>query len=242
MRTVCFVAACVCLLPGGAWGAEVASLVAGLDSETFGERERAEKELREAGQAIVDQALDSSVLPVGAADAEIDRHFEKLASEVRAALQEKLYAQLDALAGFEARFRAKRVREGVERHRAERLRWVAKSFTKRLPAAEAEKVYGYTGGFREGTSWFDTKFGNNSPYTVTSIRILVRLTDKRTGKVTEREATLGTGQPPLAPGQSANWSVDTGMQRTSGDEFFWNTVAVYGLPPVADGPVAPLPE
>jgi hypothetical protein len=242
MRTLFFLAAWVCLLSGEVLAADVASLAAGLDSEAFNERERAERELIEAGNAIVDRALEGAVLPEGAADAEIDRHFEKLTEGVQKALQEKLYAHLDQLTGLEAKFRAGRVRRAVERHREERLRVAQAGFSKRLPPAEAEKVYGYTGGFRDGTTWFDTRFGNNGTYTVTSIRILVRLTDKRTGKVTEKQATLGVGEPPLLPGQSANWSVDVGMKRTSQDDFFWNTVGVYGTPPVADEPATPRPE
>lgn len=231
MRTFLLLTAWVCLLPGWASAADIASLAAGLDSERFGDRERAEKELLQAGLAIIDQALDSSVLPNGATDADVERHFARLTEGLQSALKEKLYVHLDRLEGLEPRFRAASVRRAVEQHAEHRFSKTQEGFSRRLPPAEAEKVYGYTGGFREGTTWFDTKFGNNSIYTVTSIRILVRLTNKRTGKQTEKQATLGSDQAPLQLGQTVNWSVDIGIKRTNEDEFFWDTLGAYGTGP-----------
>ncbi|HEX5104441.1 MAG TPA: hypothetical protein VFV87_11550 [Pirellulaceae bacterium] len=223
-----------CLLPGWVAAADISRLAAGLESEQFAERELAERELLELGLAVVDESLNSAVLPENATDADADQHFTKLGGVVRALLQEKLYVHLDRLQGLESQFRASRVRALIEQHFEHRLGGAQVGFAKRLPPAEAEKVHGYSGGFREGTTWFDTQFGNRSTFTVTSIRILVRLTDKQTGKKIERQATLGSDGAPLLPGQTVNWSVDLGIKRTSDDEFFWETVAIYGTAPVVE--------
>jgi hypothetical protein len=164
-------------------------------------------------------------------DAETERHFEQLAARLEAELAHSLYRHLDRLPGLESRYRAAQVRQTIEREAQDRLRRAQAAFPRRLPDEVAAQVRGHTGGFREGTTWFDAQFSNQSPCTVTSIRILVRTTDKRTGKKTEREAMLGTSQSPLLTGQTVTWSTDVRIERRSRHEFFWETLAVYGIHP-----------
>jgi hypothetical protein len=226
--------------------AAIARLAAALDSEDFPERERAEERLVARGLATIDAVLARSPLPDGASDAVADRHFEQLAAQVETELAGTLYRHLDSLAGLEPRYRAQRIRGTLERETLSRLRPLQAGFNKRLPPAIAEKVSGYTGGFREGTTWFDAEYTNNSQATVTSIRILVRLTNQKAGEKTEREVVLGAGQPPLAPGQTVTWSADVGIAKTRDHDFFWDTLAIYGTAPppavvtFSDEPVLPV--
>jgi len=245
----CLILAALALvaMPGGdsADAADIGRLAAALDSEDFTERELAEERLVVEGLKTVEQVLGQSPLPEGATDAQADRHCEQLAAQVETELARALYRHLDPLAGLEPRYRAQRVRRTLESETQSRLRLAQAGFGKRLPPAVAEQVSGYTGGFREGTTWFDAEYTNNSPATVTSIRILVRLTHQGSGANTEREAVLGAGQPPLLPGQTVTWSADVGMAQTRDHDFFWDTLAVYGSSPppevvtFSDEPVLP---
>ena len=235
----------VVAMPGAdsADAADIGRLAAALDSEDFTERERAEEWLVAEGLKIVEQVLGQSPLPENATDAQADRHFEQLAAQVETELARALYRHLDPLAGLEPRYRAQRVRHTLERETQERLRLAQAGFGKRLPPAVAEQVSGYTGGFREGTTWFDAEYTNNSKATVTSIRILVRLTHQKTGAVAEREAVLGAAQPPLLPGQTVTWSADVGMALARDHDFFWDTLAIYGTSPppeIAIDPAEPV--
>jgi hypothetical protein len=237
---LCAAIACGLVPVGSVAAVDFAALAAALDSEQFADREAAERALLQGGLEMVQHALAESPLPAGAADDQIDRHFEKLTAEVNAALKDRLYRHLDEAAGLEARFRAKRLRLAIDQHLAQELARAQVGLNKRLAADVAEKVYGYTGGFRDGTTWFDAEFGNNSQHTVTSIRILVRLTHKETGEKIEKQVAL-TADAPLLPGEKAIWSADVGIAQTKDHEFFWGTLAVFGSPP-APSPIANEPQ
>jgi hypothetical protein len=188
-------------LPGGDSNpVDIGRLAAALDSEDFAARERAEERLIDHGLSTIDEVLDRSPLPDGATDAQADRHGEQVAAQVEAELAKSLYRHLDPLVGLEPRYRAQRIRRTLGSETQSRLRLLLAGFNRRLPPAVAEQVAGYTGGFREDSTWFDAEYTKNSPATVTSIRILVRLTHKGSGEKTERDVVLGAGQPPLAPG------------------------------------------
>jgi hypothetical protein len=219
--------------PGGdsKAAADFGRQAAALDSEDYAERERAEERLIAAGVKIASEIIVQSALPAGATDAQADKHCEGLAARVETELARSVYRHLDLLAGLEPRYRAERVRRTLQRETKERVRLALAGFSRLLPPAVAEQVHGYTGGFREDTTWFDAEYTNDSQATVTSIRILVRLTHQGSGKVTEREAVLGAGQPPLAPGQTATWSADVGLSQTHCHDFFWDTLAIYGTTP-----------
>ena len=224
-------AALVVIVPfGSAAAVDFAALAAGLDSEQFDQRDSAEQALLEGGLKIVSDAFAAAPLPQDADDDQVDRHFAKLQADIRSALEKLIYRHLDGLTGTEARFRAQRLREMIDRQLLDELARAQVGLSRRLPEVIAEKVFGYTGGFRDGTTWFDAQFGNNSQYTVTSIRILVRLTHKETGAKTERQIAL-TSKDPLHPGEKAVWSADVGMAQTSNHEFFWDTLAIFGVPP-----------
>jgi hypothetical protein len=246
---ICLLLAALAAMPGGDSTAveDIGRLAAALDSDDFAVREQAEERLVAEGLKTVERLIESSPLPEGATDPDADRHFENLANQVETELAKSLYRHLDALAGLEPRYRAQRIRRTLASKTQSRLRLDQAGFNRRLPAAVAEQVHGYTGGFREGTTWFDAEYTNNSRATVTSIRILVRLTHKKTGEKTEREGVLGVGQPPLAPGQTVSWSADVGMAQTRDHDFFWDTVAIYGtspppeIVPISDEPSA-LPD
>jgi len=219
--------------PGGQSkpAADFGRLAAALDSEDFAEREEAEERLIAEGLDIVEQIIGQSSLSKSASDARADRHSELLAARVEAELARSVYRHLDALAGLEPRYRAQRVRRTLEHETKERVRLALAGHSRLLPPAVAERVHGYTGGFREDTTWFDAEYTNDSQATVTSIRILVRLTHQGSGQVTEREVVLGAGQPPLAPGQTVTWSADVGLSPTHCHDFFWDTLAIYGTTP-----------
>jgi hypothetical protein len=223
------------LLPAASVVADdLSELLAKLDSEAYAEREWAERQLVHAGSTIVARILDDATLPADRTDAQAAAHFDKVTGELRSALDEKIYRRLNSLDGLEASYRARRIRRLVEQEAEMQLRRAQAGFPQRLPPTEASKMHGYTGGFREGTTWFDAHFGNNSSYLVTSIRILVRITHKRTGEKTERELDFSDPGAPLRPGESVNWSADVGFARSRDHEFFWDTLAVFGALPVPD--------
>ncbi|HZL87273.1 MAG TPA: hypothetical protein VFB96_02765 [Pirellulaceae bacterium] len=224
---------CLLLSGGTAYAVDVSALAADLDSDQFERRENAEQALLQEGLSVIDQTLGSEALPERATDADIELHFQKSAEDLKSALEKRLFRHLAGLEGLEPRYRADRIRKAIERAAAVRFSQAKAKFPSRLPKADAERVYGNTGGFRDGTTWFDAEFHNDSSYTVTSIQILVRITDKRTGEKTEKTAVLGRSESPLRPGDSVTWSSDVGMAQASHHEFFWDTRAVFGTPPIA---------
>jgi hypothetical protein len=208
--------------------ADFAALALQLDSEQFAQREAAEQALLEGGLRIVADAFAAAPLPENATDDQIDRHFEKLQADIRAELEKGPYRHLAELDSFEACFRAERIKQAIDQRLTDVMARAQVGLNKRLPDDLLEKVYGYTGGFKGGTTWFDAQYGNKSQFTVTSIRILVRLTHQKTGERTEKEVVLTSPAGPLLPGQQAVWSADTGMSYTSDYEFYWETRAVFG--------------
>jgi hypothetical protein len=230
MRCSSVIASCFLTLTT-ATAADFASLAADLESEQFNERQAAEQALLQSGLQILNDAFAAAPLPEDATDDQIDRHFERLQAAIRADLEQGPYRHLAERDSFEARFRAERIKQAIDQRLADEMARAQVGLNKRLPDDLHEKVYGYTGGFREGTTWFDAQYGNNSQFTITSIRILVRLTHQKTGEKTEIEVVLTSPAGPLLPGQQAVWSADTGMLRTSDHDFFWKTRAVFGSAP-----------
>jgi hypothetical protein len=229
----CLFAALFCLLlpTGAAEAVDFAALAGQLDSEQFREREAAEQAIVAGGLKIVSAAFAAAPLPENATADQTDRHFARLEADLRSVLHRQVYRHLDERTGLEARYRAERVRLAIDRRLLGELARAQVGLSKRLSADIVEKVYGYTGGFRDGTTWFDAEYGNNSQLTVSSIRILVRLTHKRTGEKTEKEVVLASPAGPLRPGEKAVWSADVGMSYTSEHDFYWETRAVFGTLP-----------
>ncbi|HUT28447.1 MAG TPA: hypothetical protein VMX13_01550 [Sedimentisphaerales bacterium] len=97
-----------------------------------------------------------------------------------------------------------------------------------LPAAIVKKVHGVTGGFwLEDSTWFTAEFHNSSEYTITTVAIKIRLTDKKTEEVKWYQVILGPPGSLIPPGQTAVLSADVGVTR-KGKEFFWDVVEMEG--------------
>ena len=184
----------------------------------------------QVGIAILDEEFEVDLPTREAADAEVDVFFAKLSENLEGALQQGLYDHLDNLDSPEAIFRVRRVRIATSRVSTERFSALRGRYPVPLPVKDAERVYGYTGGFRDSMPWFDASYQNGSTFTVTSIHILVRITHRDTAEIMERVAVLGESERPIPPGSSAKWSVEVGITRSADHEFFWKTLSVRGLP------------
>lgn len=211
--------------------AALARLIAQLDHEDFEQRNTAQMSL----VAIGDQALRAVRLDVIRADApdeDFQKHLAAMEQRLRDAADDELLQYLQNLDSYEARYRAKNVRAALEVTIAERLNEVRRQHPTPLPDAERRRVQGVTGGFREKEPWFDAEFRNESSYTVTGVRILVRTTNAKTGLKREQVLRFNQLEAPLPPQTRAKWSAPVGFVREDGDNFYWEWVDVLGYPTV----------
>jgi hypothetical protein len=218
----------------GAWctaadEVKVPSLVAALDSDDFAAREAAQQAIVARGTELLDAMLASEPADETSPDA-IHRHIQAQFAKGAERLEREIYNPLQRAPSLEAKYRAAQIRAILEQVKAARLERALAPFPTRLPPDEMKRVAGYTGGFRDNGPWFDGKFHNDSNFTVTAILALIRTTHKDTGDVVEREVLFTEADKPIAKGEMVDWSADVGMQRTSKHDYFWDIVAVYGLP------------
>ena len=208
---------------------DLPALVAALDSDKFAAREAAQQAIVAHGLGVVENLL-SQAPPEDATTHAVHQHVNAQLARVNATLERDIYTPLARGNSFEARYRGEQVRATLESLKANRIAEILAQYPAKLPPDQQERVSGYTGGFRDEGPWFDAEFHNDSNFTVTQILALVRTTHKDTGVVVQREVLFTEADKPIAKGETVHWAAEVGMKRTQRHNFFWDIVAVYGLP------------
>jgi len=208
---------------------DVAQHVADLNDDDFAVREQAQAKLIELGEKVIAAEASKGAPALDAPQEKIVDFLIALEENLGGKLQGEIFEPLDAAVGPEGKFRAKQIHRTLTAVHEKELNKVKAKYPIELPADQAKRVLGYTGGFREGTTWFDAEFHNNSSYQITAIRILVRTTHSATGIKKERTVLLQDIKKPMEPGATAKRSIDTGISRNDGENFYWETLNIYGV-------------
>jgi hypothetical protein len=208
---------------------DVGKLIQQLESDSFQERQVAQRDLEAAGRAVVDRVLASFKQPAwGASDREVKEFIDAVERELAASLDDSLFRAMGGKTA-EGRYRAKAIRESVSRYVDEKLVDYMRNVARPLPEPDAGLVYGVTGGFRDQTPWFDGTFRNGSKHKLTAIRCLVRITHKETGKVESAEVVFGSPDAIIEPDATVKLSAKTELRQSAKHEFYWDILSVRGF-------------
>jgi hypothetical protein len=215
---------------------DLAALSLQLQSESFTVRQSAERKLTAIGSEIVEQAIASvAPPPTVPPGTDLSDYFAAMSGTVDKELQRQFYDHLAKRLDREGSFRVERVRTHLARERTKRMLPIRAKYPSALSEEEAKLVQGFTGGFRDGGPWFEAAYRNQSASAITSVRIRLRLTNKKTFEKSEQEFVLGSGRDAIVPGGVGKWSTLVDSFRSSEQDYYWQTVAVYGFPLAAEG-------
>ncbi len=209
----------------------VVTLIEQLNDDQYQTRVAAQQKLIEVGEKIIDHSIHQLTdRASNLYDEEIGKLFDSGRDRIEKTLRPTLFEPLSGVKGEEVEFRSTQIRLVLRQMADDRWMDACRHIARPLGDEYFKSVYGVTGGWRGGTTFFDAKYENSSKHTITGIRILVKLIDKQTNVEFAKEIELGPLGFPIAPGQIVRLSGDTGMRRLSNHNFYWETRKVTGYP------------